>query len=353
MVRALDVCGNPSSAHAEGRKARALVEDAREQVARLVGARASEVVFTSGATEANATVMAAGWRRIFLNRMEHDSVTVPARASGAGVVDIGVGASGLARIEAFAEAVLRAPGHDGHECIALQLANNETGVIQPVAETAEFSRAHGIRMHCDAVQAAGRMPVDFHALGLDTMSISGHKLGGPAGVGALVIRDGLDIPPLVRGGGQERRRRAGTENVAGIAGFGAACAVALDGIAAAPRIAALRDRLEREAVRLAPDAVVVGRAAGRLPNTSCIALPGRLAETMVIRMDLAGVSISAGAACSSGKVGASTVIAALGLQDEIAQSAIRVSLGPGTREDEIEAFLAAWAAIAGGQRQAA
>ncbi len=227
MLAALEVCGNPSSVHAEGRHARAIVEAAREEVAALVNARPSEVVFTSGATEANAWAMGAGWDTVVVSGLEHESVRAPAASSGARLVLFPATAAGIADLGA-AGAVLPAGAERGRAVLALQMANNETGVVQPVAAAAELATANGLALHCDAVQAVGRMPVDFAALGCDTMSLSSHKIGGPKGAGALVIRDGMTLAPLIAGGGQERRRRAGTENVAAIAGFGAAARAARD-----------------------------------------------------------------------------------------------------------------------------
>jgi cysteine desulfurase len=350
MLAALDGPGNPSSVHAEGRAARAIVETGREQVAALVGCRPSEVVFTSSASEANAWVMAAGWDLIACSGIEHDSVLAPVRASGSELVDLPAASDGVVRVEALADRVLRGPAVPARALVSLQLANNETGVVQAVAETAAFARAHGLATHTDAVQAVGRMPVDFEALGVDFLSVSSHKLGGPKGVGALVIRDRIALGPLIAGGGQERRRRAGTENVAGIAGFGAAAAAARSGPGAMARLGALRDRLEREAKAIAPATVVIGATGPRIANTTCIALPGAAAETLVIRLDLMGLAVSAGAACSSGKVGASHVLAAMGLEPALARSAIRVSLGWSTAERDIDVFLAAWAEITSAAR---
>ncbi|MFN0217791.1 MAG: aminotransferase class V-fold PLP-dependent enzyme [Hyphomicrobium sp.] len=344
MIAALDVAGNPSSVHAEGRAARGVIETAREHVARLVGSRPSEVVFTSGATEANAWVMAQPWNTIFVSGVEHDSVLQPARASGASIITVPAGRDGLVRIEEIAARVVcGAP--TGRTLVSLQAANNETGVVQPLAEMAHFAREHGLFMHSDAVQAAGRLPIDFAVLGLDLMSVSAHKLGGPKGVGVLVIRDRLDLAPLIRGGGQERRRRAGTENLAAIAGFGAAAEAALADRTSATRIAALRDRLESAVREFAPQATIICKESPRLANTSSIALPGRSAETLVIKLDLAGVAVSAGAACSSGKVGVSPALEAMGFGPEIAKSAVRVSLGPATTEQDIAAFIAAFKTI--------
>jgi cysteine desulfurase len=345
MIAALDVTGNPSSAHSDGRKARAIIEAARESVARLVGAKPSEVVFTSGASESNAWVMGEPWDTIIVSGIEHDSVLAAARASGARVIEFGASQDGIARVEAIAVQVLTG-GPLGRVLISLQTANNETGVIQPVAEVAAFAREHGLFVHTDAVQSAGRVALDFAGLGVDLMSLSAHKMGGPKGIGALIIKDHLDLVPLIRGGGQERRRRAGTENVAAIAGFGAAAEAAVKDLASVARIGALRDRLENQIRLVSRDTVILGADARRLANTSVLALPGRLSETLVIRLDLAGIAVSAGSACSSGKVGRSHVLDVMGIDAEIAKSAIRVSLGPETTEDDIAAFVAAWKAIA-------
>ena len=345
MIAALDIAGNPSSVHREGRKARGVIEAARERVAHLAGAKPSEVVFTSGATESNAWVMAQLWDTIFVSGIEHDSVLAPARANGADIVPIAVEADGKVALEDIAARVLTgAPV--GRALIALQLANNETGVIQDVAAVAAFARAHGLFVHTDAVQAPGRIAIDFASLGVDTLSLSAHKLGGPKGIGALIIRDHLDLVPLLRGGGQERRRRAGTENLAAIAGFGAAAEAALRELANVPRIAALRDGLEAAVCDAAPQTVIVSGKTPRLVNTTALSLPGRLAETLVIRLDLAGVAVSAGSACSSGKVGTSHVLEAMGLPRDIANSTIRVSIGPQTTKDDISAFIKAWKEIA-------
>ena len=342
MVAALDVVGNPSSVHADGRKARAIIEEARERVARLVGAKPSEVVFTSGATEANSWALGQPWSRIFLSGIEHDSVLAPARASTAEIAMLPVSSGGAVSVVSNDFG-----GHAGSAVIALQMANNETGIIQPVAEAAALARAAGVAVHCDAVQAAGRLPIKFADLGVDTLSISAHKLGGPKGVGALINRDHVDLVPLIRGGGHERRRRAGTENVAAIAGFGAAAERALKALEQADEIAKLRDHLEAGLLAISPSAVIIGRDQRRICNTSAVALPGKLAETLVIKLDLAGISVSAGSACSSGKVGASHVLTAMGLPPEIAQGTVRVSLGAETKESDIAAFLAAWRSIAG------
>ena len=377
MIAALECAGNPSSVHAEGRRARALVETAREQVAALVGAKPSEVVFTSGATEANAWALSPDFDTVFVSGIEHDSVLgnvgvlPPPRGEGSrvggipnasswdspppglphegggdrNIVEIPAGPDGIARIETVAAHVLSGKAL-GRAIVALQMANNETGVIQSVADLASFAREHGLSVHTDAVQAVGRIAIDFRELGVDTLALSAHKMGGPKGVGALVIRDGFELSPLIRGGGQERRRRAGTENVAAIAGFGAAAVVAVSGLQDVGRIAALRDHLEASVRAASSGAIVIGANAPRLANTSLLALKGKSAENLIIKLDLAGISVSAGSACSSGKVGQSHVLTAMGLEPEIASSAIRVSLGPETTENDIAAFLAVWTTIA-------
>lgn len=348
MERALDVFGNPSSVHFEGRRARAIVETARDQVAALVGARASEVVFTSGATEACNMALAGPWGAILSAGIEHDAVLKPTAASGCEIVDLRVSRDGLVDIADVADKVRAAIARHGagHVVLALQFANNETGVIQPLAEVAVVAREAGALIFSDAVQAVGRIPVDFAAAGIDAMAVSAHKFGGPKGVGALILRDGVELPALIQGGGQERRRRGGTENIPGIAGFGAAAEVARKTIAEPGRIARLRDRLEAGLVALTPGAEIIGANVERLPNTTCVAVPGLSAETLVIRFDLAGFAISAGAACSAGKIGASSVLMAMGLSEATARSAVRISLGPSTTDVEIDRFLDAWRDIA-------
>lgn len=347
MVEAMDTMGNPSSVHAEGRAVRALIETAREQVAALVGASASEVVFTSGATEANNAVMAAGWDAICVSGIEHDSVLAPARASGAAIIDLPAHGNGRVDLSAVVQPLAEAAAGEGRALLSLMIANNETGVIQPVADAVALAHEVGAAVHADAVQGPGRVALNFAELGVDFMVFSAHKIGGPRGVGALLIRDGVSLPAFVRGGGQERRRRGGTENVAAIAGFGAAAAALARETGAIERTAGLRAQLEAGVMRTSPGAVIVAHDSARITNTSCIALPGKAAETLVIRLDLEGIAVSAGAACSSGKVGSSHVLEAMGLPPEITRSAIRVSLGPQTREADIAAFLAAWQKVAG------
>ncbi|MGB6922318.1 MAG: cysteine desulfurase family protein [Methyloceanibacter sp.] len=345
MVASFEIFGNPSSVHGEGREARALVENARAKVAALAGARPEEVIFTSSGSEANALALAApaaqAWQ-CYISAVEHPSVLAGGCFYPESTTRIPVTGDGLVDLDALA-AELAEPHLGGwRPFVSLMAANNETGAIQPVAAAAELVHAaHGL-LHTDAVQLAGKLTLDFGALGADMMSLSAHKIGGPKGIGALILRQGVSVEPLIKGGGQELRRRAGTENVAGIAGFGVAAELAAAELDKVAGIAKLRDELERRALAIAPDAVVLSSRVERLPNTSCIAVPGTRAETLVIGLDLAGVAVSAGSACSSGKVEASHVLSAMAVPPEIAQGAIRVSLGYGSEVADIERFLAAW-----------
>ena len=335
--------GNPSSVHGAGRRARAIVEEARACVAALVGMPADTIVFTSGGTEANNQAIAAGAapRRLVTSAIEHDSVRAAARASGVPVTEVAVDGDGVVALDSL-EVVLGCNPQPAF--VSVMLANNETGVVQPVAEAARIAHRNGAMVHCDAVQAAGRVAIDMAALDCDLLTISAHKLGGPAGVGALVVAPELDFGPLIHGGGQERGRRAGTENLAGIAGFGAAAAAA--DLSAMPGIAALRDGLERRIAALAgADAAFYGDHAGRVANTSTVGMAGVAAETQVIAFDLAGIAVSAGAACSSGKIERSHVLEAMGVPAERARCAIRVSLGCGTVTADVDRFVAAWAEL--------
>lgn len=339
MTAALAQCGNPSSVHRWGRAARQRLETSRRAVAALVEAAPENVVFVSGGTEANhLALLGAGSERVLVSAVEHDSVLRAVAAAE----KIPVDRDGVVRLDALAQ-MLAADSRPA--LVSVMLANNETGVLQPVAEIAAAAHAEGALVHCDAVQAAGKLRLDIASLGADLVSLSAHKLGGPPGVGALIVADGIDLAPLLRGGGQERRHRAGTENMPGIAGFAAAAETAAAEIADYDRVRALRDALEAEIMARAPEAVVLGTAAPRLPNTVAIAMPGTPAETQVIALDLDGVMVSAGAACSSGKVGPSHVLAAMRAPPEIASSTIRVSLGWGSREADIGRFVEAWTAL--------
>ena len=345
VAEALAIAGNPSSVHGFGRAARARLETAREQVARLVGARPAQVVFTSGGTEANNLALSGTGRiRVLVSAIEHDSVLRAARAEmvpveRSGVIDLG--------------ALERMLAAEPPAQVAVMLANNETGVIQPVAEAARIAHAAGAVIHCDAVQAAGRIALDWAALGVDSLSLSAHKIGGPAGVGALIIADHISLSAQQRGGGQERGRRAGTENLPGIVGFGAAAEIASAELGAMAGLANLRDDLERRAKAAMPGVVFFGRDARRLSNTSCLALPGLSSELQVMALDLAGVAVSAGSACSSGKVQPSHVLRAMGADASTAGSAIRVSLGWQSAVEDVDRFLEAWCALAVRSRTAA
>jgi cysteine desulfurase len=334
LISALDAVGNPYSVHAAGRAARKLLEDARDVIAARFGARPADVIFTAGATEADAMALhglGAG-RRLIVGATEHDAILSPAGEA----THIPVDRDGIADLEALDRMLAEGPP----ALVCLMAANNETGTIQPVAEAAAICHRHGALLHVDAVQAGGRMDVSLSALGADSLALSSHKLGGPAGAGALLLAPAhTALRPLVGGGGQERGRRGGTPAVAIIAGFAAASAVARDASALAP----MRDAAERAAV--AHGAIVAGGNAPRLPNTTCLALPGVRADAQVIALDLAGVCVSAGSACASGKVASSHVLAAMGL-GELAGQAIRVSLPWNATMADVEAFAAAYAAMA-------
>lgn len=340
MAEVLAEPGNPSSVHAPGRAARARLEAARAAVAVLVGAAPAGVVFTSGGTEANALALrGCGRSRLLVSAVEHASVREAAAVEvipvdGDGVVDL-----------AALERMLAADGAPA--LVSVMLANNETGVIQPVAEIARLARAAGALVHCDAAQAPGRVSLSLSDLDVDFLTLSAHKLGGPAGIGALVSAN-ADFPlaPILLGGGQERRRRAGTENLAGIVGFGTVARLVAESGAEGDRVRELRDRLEAAAVARVPGAVVIGSGAARLGNTTCVALPGIAAQVQVMALDLAQVAVSAGSACSSGKVGESAVLRAMGLDPRVSGSAIRVSLGWRSTAEDVEMFLSAWCDLA-------
>jgi cysteine desulfurase len=337
---ALEVTGNPSSVHAAGRSARRILEDARERIAARFGVRDQDVVFTSGGTEADALALHAltADRRVMLCATEHDAI----RAAAPDGAVLPVDRNGVADLQLLR----RWLGSGPMALVCLMLANNETGTIQPIAEAAALCREFGALLHVDAVQAAGRIPVDMTALGCHSMALSAHKLGGPAGVGALVLAPELSaVTPLIAGGGQERGRRGGTPALSAIAGFAAVC----DALADQVRLAALRDRVEADAVH--HGAVVCGGGAARLANTTSLALPGVRADAQVIALDLDGIAVSAGAACSSGKVQTSHVLTAMGLAS-LAGQAIRVSLPWNVTDDAIEAFEIAYGCMAARLRPA-
>lgn len=337
--------GNPSSVHEEGRAARAAIEAARAKVAKLVGARAEDVIFTSGGTESNALALSPqrgdAWH-LYVSAIEHPSVLAGGQFHPETMTQIPVTPDGIIDLEILAQELAKHHLGGWRPLVSLMAANNETGAIQPVAEAAKIVKEAGGLFHTDAIQAAGRMKLDMAALGADMLSLSAHKIGGPKGVGALVFREGVAVEPLLKGGGQERRRRAGTENVHGIVGFGVAAELAIADLTRVSEVAAIRDELEAKILALAPDAVVLSAGVPRLPNTTCIAVPGAKAETLVIGLDLGGVAVSSGSACSSGKVEASHVLAAMGVTPEVAQGAIRISLGFATKRADIECFLQAF-----------
>lgn len=342
VLRAMRMGGNPSSVHAEGRAARKLVEEARAKVATLVRAEPAEVVFTSGGTEAANTALhqtrVLGAERLIVSAIEHDCVRAAAGTLGLPVSTLGVGRAGAVDL-AQLEELLKQPGR---ALVAVMLANNETGVVQPIADVVARAHGAGALVAVDAVQAAGRLPVDFRALGADMLFVSAHKIGGPQGVGALVVRDGLPFEPLMRGGGQEFRRRSGTENVPGIAGFGVAASLAASEVDRMGQVAALREKLEAALRQAEPDLRIFGDGAPRLPNTVLFSAPGLDAETLLMALDLDGIAVSAGSACSSGKVAKSHVLEAMGVEAGLARGAIRVSLGLENTEEDIDRLVASW-----------
>jgi len=322
MTAMLARCGNPSSVHRWGRAARQAIEQAHSAVAALLGVPFEGVVFVSGGTEANHLALLGSRRdRVLVSAVEHDSVLcavpwaerIPVDCDGVVVLDT--------------------------------LDRLLTADPRPALVSVMIARKHGALFHCDAVQAAGKIALDAHTIGADFVTLSAHKLGGPPGIGALVVTRELELTPLLRGGGQERGRRAGTENLAGIAGFAAAAVAAAEGIAVYDRVRALRNALEAGVAKVTSEAVVLGSAAPRLPNTAAIAMPGVAAETQVIALDLEGVMVSAGAACSSGKVGPSHVLEAMGVGPDLVASTIRVSLGWDSSEADVDHFLRAWTGL--------
>ncbi len=337
MMEAMERHGNPSSVHRYGRIARRYVEDARAAVAALAGVKPAQIVFAGSGTESNNTVL-NGHADVphILSVIEHDSVRACAKkpillpVTHQGVVDV-----------VAAESILQSVPSGA--LVSVMLVNNETGVIQPVAELSQLAKKYGHRMHSDVVQAAGRLPIDFTALGVDFLTLSAHKIGGPQGIGALVMREGAGLPALIKGGGQEMYRRAGTENVPAIIGFGIAALLAADDLRDMPRLAASRDDLQAQLIKIArDDAVVLGIDAPRVANTLCLAMRGVSSETQVMAMDLAGVAVSAGAACSSGKVRASHVAQAMGYNDGVARSVLRISLGWQTKPEDLTRCADAW-----------
>jgi cysteine desulfurase len=351
MAAAWDMAGNPSSVHAEGRQARRLVEDARATVAAAVGARPQDVVFTSGGTEANALALTPGLRRgagepvrrLLVSAIEHTSVLSGGRFSPETIATIAITGSCLVDVDH-----LRGLLADGPPAlVSVMLANNETGALQPVGEVADIVHEAGGLLHVDAIQALGKISFDIKSMKADLVTLSAHKIGGPKGVGALVLADEAQgLEPLLRGGGQELGRRAGTENVAGIAAFGAAVRAAMEALEGdAARLRGLQNRLEN-GLRQTLGMIVFSEDVPRLPNTTLFTVPGLKAETAVIGFDLGGIAVSSGSACSSGKVQPSHVLAAMGVGRELAQGAVRLSLGWSTSEADIDLALQAWRKLA-------
>lgn len=338
VMNALQVTGNPSSVHTAGRNARAVIEDAREAVASLLNAKRQQVVFTSGATEANNLALrGCGADRILVSAIEHDSIL-----HAADVEKIPVTPDGILDLDALETMLAKGQGEAPRTLVSVMSVNNETGVIQPVGKAADIARRFGAMVHTDAVQAVGKIPLDFSDLDVDMLSFSAHKLGGPRGVGVLLVKPSIELEPVNRGGGQEGRRRGGTENVSGIAGLGAAISVAGREDNALLRLEEMRLQMERRLQEELSGSIVLGQGAPRIATTTCFALPGIEASKQVMALDLLGFDVSAGAACSSGKVHASHVVSAMGYGDDIASSAIRISLGWSTTPEEVSSFTQAY-----------
>ena len=353
MTAAWEISGNPSSVHAEGRQARQLVEGARAAIAAAVAARPHDVVFCSGGTEANALALTPGLRRgagqpvqrLLVSAIEHASVLAGGRFAPASIGTIKITGAGLVDLDHLRTLLAGEPP----ALVSVMLANNETGAVQPVADIADLVHEAGGLLHVDAIQALGKIAIDINWLKANLMTLSAHKIGGPKGVGAVVLAEDVQgLEPLLRGGGQELGRRAGTENVAGIAAFGAAAGAAISALPDdSTRLGALRERLER-GLKQTAGMIVFGESAPRLPNTTLFTVPGLKAETAVIGFDLAGIAVSSGSACSSGKVQPSHVLDAMGFTKDLAQGAVRLSLGWSTAEADIDLTLEAWRKLADG-----
>ncbi len=343
MTEIMGNVGNPSSIHRAGRKARDHVDLARDRIAKLVNAEPENVIFTSCGTEAdNLALKGFGDRHIIVSSIEHGAILAPSVIFDPDCNIVPVDSQGLVDIKVL-EYALTASQRPA--TVSIMLANNETGVIQPVKEIAALVHRFDALLHCDAIQAAGKIPLDIEDMGIDLLSLSGHKLGGPQGVGALVMRRDMQIRAQLIGGGQERGRRSGTENVAGIAGFGLAAELARQNLDHYRELAVLRDAMEERVLEMAPDTIIFSKRVPRLPNTSCLTMPKAEAETQLMLFDLDGICLSAGSACSSGKIAASHVLDAMDVPTEVAKTAIRVSLGYGTTKSDIDRFVQSWHAI--------
>jgi cysteine desulfurase len=360
MLETLAMCGNASSIHGEGRRLRRIVEDARESVAAVFGCGAKQVIFTSGATEAAMLALSPSisrgsqrvdFSRLYVSAVEHPCVLSGGRFPARDITVAPVLESGLLDLEALAALLDAHASGSGAPLVAVMLANNETGIIQPIAEIADLVHRYGGMLVVDAAQAPGRMAVSLSGLGADFLIVSAHKMGGPQGAGALLLGNEATAPsPMLTGGGQEGLRRAGTENVAALAGFGAAAA-AHNGCELA-EIKSLRDSLEEGILTISVQSqgrdgqpVLFGRGEKRLVNTTCFAAPGIAAETALIALDLEGIAVSSGSACSSGKVRRSHVLSAMGVPDDLARCALRISLGVGNGRRDVDRFLDAWRSV--------
>ena len=330
MIDAINLHGNPSSIHSFGRRVRSYVDQARQQVANLVGATPSQIIFTSGGTEANNFALNdTRFHDMFVSSVEHPSIL--AAANNASLIP--VNSDGIVSLDKLSELLSVAPSNS---IVSVMFANNETGVIQPISDIAKIAKSKGCFVHTDAIQAAGKCTINFNALNIDCMSISAHKFGGPTGVGALIVKEDSNLKPLLAGGGQEGRQRAGTENITGIVGFGAAAEAASRGLEEFQQLAKLRSELELQIQAVGP-AIFYGSGAERLVNTSLFGFPGISSETLVMAMDLEGIAVSSGSACSSGNVIDSHVLSAMGIQG----NGVRVSFGWPSGKKDVTAFIGA------------
>jgi len=351
MTAVLLAGGNASSVHREGRNARNKIEAARDQVAQLINAVASSIIFTSGGSEANSLALSGlagngSIDRVMISTIEHPSVLASANLQGIELSYLNVDEDGIIKLDELEAALIKAATANERVVLSIMWANNETGVLQPIADIVKLARENGALVHCDAVQAVGKVAVDFISSGVDLMSLSAHKIGGPQGIGALVVRPSVVLAPIIKGGGQELGRRAGTENLSGIVGFGVAaklCANDNQGT----QTAELHRKLESEIKNIRSDAVIFGEGQKRLPNTTCVTVAGTTAETLLIMLDLAGIAVSSGSACSSGKVTTSHVLTAMGVEETLAKSAVRISLGRTTTREDIEKFIDVWSKAVG------
>lgn len=346
MLEVMDHCGNPSSTHTAGRQAKARLEADRQTIAEAVGVAPRNIIFTSGGTEANALAL-TGWRakRILVSGIEHGCVLAAAERSGAKVEPVRAGQDGRIDLNHL-EDLLKSGDEPGSDLLSIMAVNNETGVIQPVVEASQLAREVGALVHCDGVQALGKLDMAPWMHAVDFLALSAHKVGGAAGTGALVVKDQLTLSPMMTGSGQEMGRRAGTENAVGIAGFAAAVKAALADLGKFTDLAIWRDKMEADMRAAVPGIEIIGGGSDRIGNTSNIALPGIKAETQIMALDLSGIAVSAGSACSSGKVQRSHVLAAMGLPDAVSGSAIRISTGWATEKQDMDEFVGAWAEMA-------